>query len=158
VTRAGLVSVLICGERLRGDDGAAVFAAGLLTDDVEALASITEVGQLSVEALLATPPDAAVILVDSALGIAPGQVVELPLSALAGEAGNDATPASTHAMPAHQVLTLAAELRGAPLYGTFVGLGGVAFGFGEELSPAVAAGLPEFAAAIESEIRRLAAG
>ncbi len=158
MTRAGLVSVLICGERLRGDDGAAVLAAALLTDDVTPLASITEVGQLSVEALLATPADAAVIVVDAALGIAPGQVVELPLSALACEAGNDAAPASTHAMPAHQVLTLAAELRGTPLCGTFVGLGGMAFGFGEELSPAVAAGLPEFAAAIESEIRRLAAG
>lgn len=158
MTRAGPVSVLICGERLRGDDGAAVLAVGLLTDEVVQLASITEVGQLSVEALLATPRDAAVVVVDSVVGMAPGKVVELPLSALTSQGSNDAAPASTHAMPARQVLTLAAELRGTPLCGTFVGLGGVAFGFGEELSPAVAAGLPEFAAAIESEIRRLVAG
>jgi hydrogenase maturation protease len=158
VTGAGPVTVLVCGERLRGDDGAAILAAGLLTDDVAQLASIIEVGHLSVEALLDTPHDGAVILVDSALGIAPGKVVELPLAALASEGRNDAVPASTHAMPAWQVLMLAAELRGAPLYGTFVGLGGAAFGFGEGLSPAVAAGLPAFTAAIESEIHRLAAG
>jgi hydrogenase maturation protease len=158
VTRADPVAVLICGERLRGDDGVAVLAASLLPYDVAALASITEVGQLSVEALLAAASDAAVIVVDSAVGVAPGRVVVLPLSALASGSGGDVAPASTHAMPARQVLMLAAELRGAPIGGIFIGLGGMAFGLGEELSPAVAAGLPEFAAAIESEIRRLAAG
>jgi len=70
----------------------------------------------------------------------------------------DAEPASTHTMPAREVLALAAELRGTPPRGTFVGIGAAAFGFGEELSPAVAAGIPAFAAAIESEIRRLATG
>ena len=39
----------------------------------------------------------------------------------------------------------------------FVGIGGAEFGFGEGLSPAVAGGLPGFAAAISDEIRRLAA-
>jgi hypothetical protein len=38
-----------------------------------------------------------------------------------------------------------------------VGIGAVEFGFGEELSPEVAAALPAFTAALEAEIRRLSA-
>jgi hypothetical protein len=38
----------------------------------------------------------------------------------------------------------------------FVGIGGARFGFGEELSPAVAAGLAAFASTLADEIRRLA--
>jgi Ni,Fe-hydrogenase maturation factor len=67
-------------------------------------------------------------------------------------------PATSHSLPPDQVLALAEELRGSPFRGVFVGIGPVEFGFGEELSPRVAAGLPAFTAAIEAEIRRLSTG
>jgi hydrogenase maturation protease len=158
LTEDELVHVLICGELLRGDDGAAVLAADLLPRDVRALARITEVGQLSLEALLAAPTDAALIVADAAVGIPAGQIVALSLEAVARSVGSGAAPASSHALPPQQVLALAAEIRGAPLRGTFVGIGATEFGFGGEMSEAVAAALPEFAAAIASDIRRLAAG
>jgi hypothetical protein len=49
-------------------------------------------------------------------------------------------------------------MRGSPLRGTFVGIGGAEFRFGEPPSEEVAAALPAFAAALADEIRRLAAG
>jgi hypothetical protein len=55
-------------------------------------------------------------------------------------------------------VALAEEMRRSPLRGTFVGIGGAEFGFGEGLSPAVEAALPALAAALSDEIRRLAAG
>jgi hydrogenase maturation protease len=75
---------------------------------------------------------------------------------VAGASG--AAPASSHSLPPDQVLALAEEMRGSALRGVFVGIGGEAFGFGEGLSPAVAAALPAFTAAIAAEIDRLAAG
>ena len=153
--------VLVCGERLRGDDAAAVRAAELLPNDVRALAELVEVGQLSVEILLDVAEGVALIVVDAAIGVAPGQVVTLPLAEIAGTAGDagaagGVTPASSHSLPPDQVLALAEELRGSPLRGSFVGIGGAEFGFVEGLSPAVVAGLPTFIAALSAEIRRLA--
>jgi hydrogenase maturation protease len=150
------VRVLVCGERLRRDDGAAQLAAELLPADVRALARFVEVGQLSVEALLDVPETAAaVVVVDAAVGVAPGVVVTLPLEAVAARV-NGAAPASSHSIPPDQVLALAAELRGAAPRGVFVGLGGADFGLGEELSGPVAAALPACAEAIAAAIRRLA--
>ena len=163
------VRVLLCGERLRGDDAAALLAAELLPDDVRALAELVEVGQLAVESLLDIPDGTAAIVADAAIGVAEGEVVVLPLESVAarvgaggGAARGDAArggrpvPASSHSIPPDQVLALAAELRGSLPRGVFVGIGGARFGFGEELSPAVIAGLAAFAAALAGEIRRLA--
>ena len=150
------ILVLACGERLRGDDAAALRAIELLPADALALAEVIEVGQLSVEALIDTPDGMAVVVADAAVGVAPGAVVTLPLESLAGREGG-ATPASSHALPPDQVIELATEMRGTPLRGSFLGIGGAEFGFGEGLSPEVAAGLPAFTAALAAEIRRLAA-
>jgi hydrogenase maturation protease len=149
------VRVLVCGERLRRDDAAAMLAAEMLPEEVRALTDICDVGQLSVEALLDVPEGGAVIVADAAVGVAAGRVVTLPLESVARDGG--AMPASSHSMPPNQVLALAAELRGAMPRGVFVGIGGVEFGFGEGLSPAVRSGLPAFAATLADEIRRLAA-
>jgi hydrogenase maturation protease len=157
------VRVLLCGERMRGDDAAALRAAEMLPEDARALAEVVEVGQLSVEALLDIPDGVAAIVADSAVGVAPGVVVTLPLEHVAqGAAGGPgaavgATPASSHSLPPDQVLALAAELRGSLPRGVFVGIGGAEFGFGERLSPAVAAGLAAYAATLADEIRRLSA-
>ncbi|MGA3029794.1 MAG: hydrogenase maturation protease [Candidatus Limnocylindrales bacterium] len=149
------VRVLVCGERLRGDDGAAARAIETLDAETRALVDIAEVGQLSIEALLDVPEGAALVVVDAAVGLAPGAVVTLPLD----DVGRGGTlPASSHALPPDQVIGLAAELRGELPRGCFVGIGGVEFGFGEGLSPRIEAGLPAFAATIAAEIRRLATG
>jgi hydrogenase maturation protease len=151
------VLVLLCGERMRGDDGAAPMAADLLPVEVRALATIVEVGQLSLEALLDVPEEAALILADAAVGVAAGVVVCLPLAAVAAGAAA-AAPASSHSLPPDQVLGLAAELRGSAPRGVFVGIGGAQFGLGDGLSPAVSGGLEAYAATLAKEIRRLAAG
>ena len=151
------VRLLVCGERLRRDDGAAILAVGLLPADARALAEIVEVGQLSVEALLDVPASTAVVVADAAVGVAAGRVVTLPLETISrSAAGGTPAPASSHSISPDQVLALATELRGATTRGVFVGLGGVDFGFGEGLSAPVAAALPAFAEAIATAIRQLA--
>ena len=157
-----MVRVLVCGERLRGDDAAAILASKALPADALSLAQLVEAGQLSVEALLDIPEGVALIVADAAIGVAAGEVVTLPLAVVsAGTATRRAAaapaPASSHSLPPDQVLALAEELRGSPLRGSFVGMGGAQFRVGEELSPAVAAALPAFVAALADEIRRLAA-
>jgi len=151
------VHVLICGERLRGDDGAAPLAAALLPADIAFLARIEEVGRLEVECLLEVPEGRSVVVADAAAGVAPGRVVVLDLEVVAGSTGSGVAPASSHSLAPHQVLALAEEMRGTPLRGVFVAIGAAGFGFGEGLSQAVAAALPEFAATIAAEVRRLAA-
>jgi len=148
------VRVLVCGELRRGDDAAALLAAGGLAAAVASLADVIEVGQLSVEALLDVPESAAVIVADAAVGVAAGQVVTLPLSEVARR-GAGATPASSHSLPPDQVLALAEKIRGSPLRGSFVGIGGAEFGFGERLSPAVKAAMPAFTEALAGAIRSL---
>ena len=146
--------LLVCGERLRRDDGAAILAVGLLPADVRELAEIIEVGQLSVEALLDVEEGAGVVVADAAVGVAPGEVVTLPLADLAAAAGRGGpAPASSHSIAPDQVLALAAELRGGELPGLFVGLGGADFGLGEGLSAPVADALPRFTSAIAAAIR-----
>ena len=130
-------------------------AAGALPLGARATAEIVEVGQLSVEVLLDVPDGRAVVVVDAVRGIEPGQVVTLPLEDVAR---GGALPASSHALPPDQVIALAAEMRGVMPRGVFVGIGGAGFDFGEGLSPAVAAALPEFTATLAEEIRRLAGG
>jgi hydrogenase maturation protease len=151
------VHLLICGEELRGDDGAAIRAAELLPAGVRELAFVRRVGRLEVEELLDVPDDGAVVVADAAVGVAPGRVVVLALGAVARPSGSGAAPASSHSLAPQQVLALAEEMRGSPLRGSFVGLGATGFAFGEGLSEAVAAALPDFAAAIAAEVRRLAA-
>jgi len=92
---------------------------------------------------------------DAAAGVAAGQVVALPLAEVA-QRGARATPASSHSLPPDQALALAEEIRGSPLSGSFVGLGGAEFNLGERLSPAVEAAIPAFTEALANEIRRLA--
>jgi Ni,Fe-hydrogenase maturation factor len=160
------VRLLVCGERLRRDDGAAILAAEMLPADAVAVAEVSEVGQLSAEAILDVPEEVALVVADAAVGVAPGEVVALPLADLAGGAtGAGAgrcggrggpSPASSHSMPAQQVLAMATQLRGAAPRGVFVGIGGADFGFGEGLSPAVEAALPAFAETIADAIRELA--
>jgi hydrogenase maturation protease len=152
--RQPTVWLLVCGERMREDDGAAEAAVELLPDDVRDLVRIEIVGLMSVEALLDVPEGSRLVVADAASGIEPGRVVTLPLAAVARDG---AVPATTHVMPPDQVIALATELGGTAPRGVFVGIGGAEFGFGDELSPVVRAALPEYVAALSEAIRVLAA-
>jgi hydrogenase maturation protease len=147
------VRLLVCGETLRRDDGAAEVAATLLPPDVLALTEIVRLGALDPDALLDVPENVALIVADAAIGITPGTVVVLPLAEVAAAGGP--APASTHSLPPEQVVALAAELRGSMPRGVFAGIGGAEFGYGEGLSPAVAAALPEYVVALVDAIRDL---
>jgi hydrogenase maturation protease len=149
------VRLLVCGERLRGDDGAALIAVGMLPAEVQALAEILEVGQLEIESVMDVPEGVALIVVDAAVGVGPGDVVTMPLAAVAqpGAVG----PWSTHAMPPDQVIALGGELRGSLPAGVFVGIGVAEFGLGEELSPAVQSGMAAFVDVLATAIAELAA-
>jgi hydrogenase maturation protease len=152
-TAAPRTVLLVCGEPERGDDGAALAAVAALPPLVAARATIVRCGQLDVDHLLAVPDDAACVVVDAAVGVAPGEVVAMPLADLADRAGRGA-PRSSHTLPPDQVVSLAAALRGSPPEGVFVGIGGRAFGLGAGLSPEVAAGLQALTDRIVDEILR----
>lgn len=153
---AGRVVILVCGEPERGDDAVAFIAVDELPDAIRALADLVRVGQLAVEHLLDVPDGAACVVVDAAVGVAPGEVVAIPLAAIA-ERSSGGSPRSSHTLPPDQVIALAAALRGHPPDGIFVGIGGESFGPGASLSPAVRSGLPLLVERLATEIGRLAA-
>lgn len=156
------VPVFVCGDPTRGDDGAAVAAVALLPPEVRARAAIVEAGALDVLLLLDLPADRPCVVVDAVAGLAPGETWVRPLAALVDRArrleasGRAVEPRSSHELPLEQVLALAATLRDRPPAGTFVGIGGARWDAGAGLSPAVAAGLPAFAAAVAVAIEAAA--
>ena len=154
------VRVLVCGNAERGDDAVAPVAmAALLPTLAREIADRIEVrpaGELRVEDLVDLPPGVRCLVVDAVAGVAPGEVVHLPLDALG--AGPGFTPRSSHQLPIHLVVGLAGVLRDRPVEGTFIGLAGRAFGYGTPISPDVRAALPVFVDAIEGELRELAFG
>ena len=149
------VVVLVCGQRARGDDAAALLAAERLP---AALGPVGQVevrfaGQLEPDDLLALGPRDRVLVLDAVRGVAPGVIVRRSLAELATPGP---APRSSHVLPLRDVLALVAELRGGLPEGTFVGLGGASFEIGAGLSPAVRAALSRYTAAIAAEVARLA--
>jgi hydrogenase maturation protease len=113
--------------------------------------------QLQIEDLLDLPEETGCVIVDAVVGVCTGEVVTLPLDAFPGadrQAG--ITPRSSHTLPMGQLIELAAILRGRPVRGAFVGLGGRSFGYGRGLGRTVRAALPAFRAAIEAELIKYA--
>ena len=154
------VRVLVCGNAERGDDAvapAAMAALGpTLAREIADRIEVRPVGELRVEDLVDLPPGVRCLVVDAVAGIAPGEVVRLPLDALG--AGPGFTPRSSHQLPIDLVVGLAGVLRDRPVEGTFIGLAGRSFGYGTPISSVVRAALPPFVAAIECELRALAFG
>lgn len=151
------VHVIACGASDRGDDGVAEAAVAMLPDDVRDLARIHVAREIAVDDLLAVPPGDACIVLDAAVGPPPGGLVVMPLHAVAARAVAQAVaPRSSHELPLDQVLRLVEILRGSLPEGTFMGVGGLRFGFGRGLSAPVRAGLPALVDALIGEIRRLA--
>ena len=149
-TDGATVWLLVCGERMREDDGVADVAAEQLPDDVRNLAHVEHIGVLSVEALLDVPPDCGIVVADLAAGLGTGVVGTV---ALADVRRDGVYPATTHVTPPDEIIAAAAALTGLPIRGLFVGVGGAEFGFGDKLSPRVAAALPDYVRALISAIR-----
>jgi hydrogenase maturation protease len=152
------VRLLVCGNGDRADDGAALravrsFVAGRhyrIGRDV----SVERCDQLDVLHLLDVPSGQALVIVDTAVGVAPGEVVTTTLEELIDHPEGPA-PHSSHSLPINQVLGVANVLAEKPLEGLFVGIGGSDFGFGQRLSEAVVRGLPAFVSAIDHAVEAL---
>jgi hypothetical protein len=153
--RPTLVEVLACGDPGRGDDGAPVAALTELAD-LPSDVTIRLVGDLDIDDLLAVPPGAGAVVIDTATGVDPGWVVEIPFVGFAGRSsGIHARSSDVLARP--ETVGVASMIRGRPLLGVLVAIGGESFGPGDAFSWPVAAGLCNFRVAIIDAIDRVRA-
>jgi hydrogenase maturation protease len=134
------VEVLVCGSPDRGDDGAPIAAIRLLRARLPRDVALRVVGQLDVLDLLSIPPGAGVVIVDAATGIDPGAIVDLALNGLIGK-GQPIRPRSSHALALPEVVGVAEMIRGRPLRGRIVAIGGTRFDFGKRFSGPVSGAL-----------------
>lgn len=138
------VRVLACGAIDRGDDGAALHALRRVPASARRRWRIEEVGQLSAEQLIGDPSEMRRVVIDCVAGLAPGSITELPLAELPElEAAARAT--SSHALGPGRAVALAAALGAVRQQDRFIGIGGIKFAEGSDLSPAVERSLDELA-------------
>lgn len=153
------VRLLVCGNADRGDDGAALSAIATLlpalpTAMLERL-EVRRCGHVRAEDLLDVRAGEICILVDAAMGIAPGHVVTMPLGTVTGDMSTP-TPRSSHELPIDGVLEEARARRPGGLPdGSFIGIGGRRFGYGRPLSRSVRLNIHAFQAAIAEELSRV---
>ena len=147
------ITVLVCGEAMRGDDALALQAVANLPADVSALVAVREIGQLSPDELLDAPSP--VIVVDAVSGPPPGELVDMALGDVARMGDRGPHAASTHALPLATAIGLSIRLRGSAPEGRFLGMAGAEFGIDEPLSAVVADALPRLTDAIARWIRDL---
>jgi hydrogenase maturation protease len=140
VTKAALV--IGYGNGLRSDDGAGTSVARLLAtpDDVAVLVRDQLVPELAAD----LQGRAVVVFVDAATTLGPGTVAVRRLTT--SEAAE--TPRLTHHFGPAALLLLAERLYGARPCAFLVTIGAASFALGEDLSPEVAAALPEAAAVV----------
>ncbi|HEX7951342.1 MAG TPA: hydrogenase maturation protease [Candidatus Limnocylindrales bacterium] len=141
------VEVLVCGSPDRGDDGAPMAVMARLREQLPPDVTMRAVGMLDVDDLLSIPAGAGVVIVDAATGIDPGAIVELALNGLIGRS-DGVHPRSSHALTLPEVVGLAEMLRGHPLCGRIVAIGGAHFGLGSSFSRPVSAALDPLSEAI----------
>ena len=148
----GRVTVLACGEPMRGDDAVGLMAVAAISPEIAKLAEIRYVGQLNAEDLLdAREP---VVVVDAVSGPPPGELLEIPLAELA-VGGLPGRAVSSHALPLATAVALAAQLRRSTPRGRFVGVAGGQYGLGTDLSDPVRRAMARLVGAIERAIREL---
>jgi hydrogenase maturation protease len=148
-----LVEVLVCGSAERGDEGAGIRALDQLAEGVPTDVAVRIVGLLDIDDLLAVTDGAGVVVVDTAVGIHPGLIVDLPLDGLVGRT-DGLHPRSSHALEFAEVIGLAGLIRGHPMHGRVVVIGGTSFNHAGSLSGPVAAALPAFRDAIVTAVDR----
>lgn len=148
------VTLLVCGDPMRGDDAVAAMIVDALPASTLALVEVRHVGQLMPDDLLGA--NGPLILVDAVEGPAPGEVVDVPLASLVDAHGAGISPASSHALPLPITMAIAQRLAGALPSGRFIGVAGAGYGIGAPLSPRVADAVPGCAARLNHWIRVLA--
>jgi len=149
------VTVLVCGEPMRGDDALALAVLDALSPTARAMADVRHVGQLMPDDL--HPHASPVIVLDAVAGLAPGTLVDLPLDRLAAaSASGDFTAASSHALPLPITLGIVERLAGGLPTGRFVGIGGADYTLGAGLSPAVRDAIVPCAARVSEWLTTLA--
>ena len=150
--------ILVCGTADRGDDGAALAAIShVLPDLPDRFRSRIEVRrcpQLDVTDIIDVRSGEGCLVVDTVVGIEPGTIVTMSLDHLARRATGVASR-SSHALSVDDALLIAEAVRGSMPTGSFVGIGGKWFGYGERFSRVVKAGLPALAGAIRVAIEEL---
>jgi hydrogenase maturation protease len=155
---APVIRLLVCGNADRGDDGAPLCAVAHVLPRLEAslrgLLEVRRCEQLDATDLIDVAAGEACLILDTVVGVEPGAIVELSLEDLALQP--TVTPRSSHALPITQVLGIARSVRGSLPRGTFVGIGGKWFGFGEVRSRALRDGMDDFERAITAAIAALA--
>jgi hydrogenase maturation protease len=157
------IRLMVCGNADRSDDGLALAATATLLPtlphDVLAALEVRRCMELRVEDLLDLPIGSSLVVVDAVTGVEPGQIVHLTLDELTAMARRGGPgrpmPRSSHQLPIELVLGLSELLRGRPIPGAFIGLGGRSFAFGPRLSRVVRDALPSLRAAISAELGRL---
>jgi hydrogenase maturation protease len=148
---AGGWTVLVCGDRSRGDEGAAVAAVERLPRRLRSGIRIRDCRLLEPDQLVSALLSGPCLVLDTVKCVAPGEMIEVPLTRLL--TGDGHAPTSSHALPMPIVVGLAAAL-GAPLErGAFLGIGGSTACVGEMLSRDVEAGLDAYVAAIIAHLR-----
>ena len=142
----------------RGDNGAPLIAIGRLLPTLpRAILDHVEVRRreiLAVGDLVDLGVGEACVIVDTAAGIEPGQVITVSLEQMAAVAVGP-VPRSAHVDRIDEGIRSVSATRGCVPPGSFVGIGGRSYGFGVPLSIPVRTSLPTFVAAIESEIMRI---
>lgn len=149
------VTILACGEPLRGDDAVADALVRALPEPARRLADVRHVGALMPDDLRSA--GSPVIVVDAVLGLPAGTVVDLPLDEVASLGARGIAPASSHALPLATVLAIAERLAGALPEGRFIGVAGDGFALGDSLSSEVRAAVAPGAARLGHWCRTLAA-
>jgi hydrogenase maturation protease len=148
--------VLACGAIDRGDDGAALRAVRAISAAARRGAIVEEVGYLSPELLIGDLPDTRRVVLDCVAGLAPGEIIDLPLADLPALEAEKGTT-SSHALAPGAAVALADLLQAVRPSDRFLGIGGVNFAVGDDLSPAVTAQMGAFAARVVEQIEEAAA-
>lgn len=126
------VTLLACGEPLRGDDGVARAIVRRLPAATRPLAEVREVGGLMPDDIL--DAGAPLIVIDAVHGPPPGTLIDLPLAQLAGVADAGPTPSSSHVLPIGTVLGIVERLGGDLSESRFIGVAAADFAMGASLS------------------------
>ncbi len=148
------VEIMVCGSPDRGDDGAPAAAIRRVRTELPFDVIVRTIVQLDVDDLLSIAAGAGVVIVDAVVGIPVGSVVSWPLTGLIGK-GDAVRSRSSRALALPEVVGLAEMIRGRPLRGRIVAIGGGRFRLGRGVSRPVAAGLAAFSEAILDAIRQV---
>ncbi len=151
-----VVTVLVCGEPMRGDDGVASEVLQHLPATTHSLLRVEHVGLLTPDHLLAA--DGPVILLDAVDGPPAGEVVDMPLSRLMAASDAGISPASSHGLPLRASIQIVERLAGAMPEGRFIGVAGADYQLGAPLSTAVRDAVPRCAERLNHWARVLAHG